>query len=146
MALVRNTPDSLLLISRTRGAAVITGRRDSQRRHLFRYQVVNNLGPAPDGSIAWKAVTRPTVDPLHLVTHASTEFLAREHDEQAWLTVMKDSQYPDAVVSLARSMLWVPSIDSTPSPPPPDIVLTASRGWYFWQKTDCRHHARTPAP
>ena len=134
MALVRNTPDSLLLISRTRGAAVITRRRDSQRRHLFRYQVVNNLGPAPDGSIAWKAVTRPTVDPLHLVTHASTEFLAREHDEQAWLTVMKDSQYPDAVVSLARSMLWVPSIDSTARHHAPDIVLTASRGWYFGKK------------
>ena len=131
MALVRNTPNSLLLISKTKGAAVITRRRDSKRRFLFRYQVVNNLEPAPDGTIAWKAVAHPAVDPLQLVASVPSEFLASEHDDQSWLAAMRDSEYPDAVVSLARSMLWVPSIDAVARHHAPDIVLTASRGWYF---------------
>ncbi|HCD02651.1 MAG TPA: hypothetical protein DER64_19230, partial [Planctomycetaceae bacterium] len=66
-----------------------------------------------------------------LVASVPSEFLASEHDDQSWLAAMRDSEYPDAVVSLARSMLWVPSIDAVARHHAPDIVLTASRGWYF---------------
>jgi len=135
MALIRNTPNSLLLISCRKGAAVITRRRDSSDRLLFRYQVVNKLEPAPDGSIAWRPVPLPTVDPLGFVGHLPAEFLATEHDQQAWLVATSDTEYPDAVVSLARSMLWVPSLDATARRHAPDIVLTASSGWYFGRKS-----------
>jgi hypothetical protein len=64
-----------------------------------------------------------------LLQRVRPAFLRQFHDEQTWLYVTASSQYPDAVVTLTRHMLWQQSILDQEQEYAPDLVVTARHGW-----------------
>ena len=53
------------------------------------------------------------------------------HDESTWLWVTATSDYPDAVVTLTRHMLWQEGLKVQEREYAPDLVVTARHGWLF---------------
>ena len=131
LLLVRNTADSLLILSRERGAAVIRRHTTSDGHCRFNYRAVDRLEPASDGSISYSVLDKPQVDPLGLLEHYRPPLLAAFVDETTWLTRTLPTRYPDSVVTLARSVLWQPEIHARAEKTAPDVVLTAREGWFF---------------
>lgn len=131
LILVRNDSETLLIVTRDRGAAVVSRRRTPGGDCDFSYRVVQDLAPAKDGTIAYQLTRVPHVDPLGLLKNFRPELLAAYVDETTWLHRTLDTPYPDSVVSLARSVLWHPNIDKRAANVAPDVILTAQSGWFF---------------
>ncbi|RPI90997.1 MAG: hypothetical protein EHM42_00510 [Planctomycetaceae bacterium] len=131
LVLVKIAPEAILITTADRGQAVIERRRHEDGRWFYRYTPVRNVAPAADGRVAFDAVEQPVVDPLKLLARVRPGFLAQFHDEQTWLYVTATSDYPDAVVTLTRHMLWQESIIDQEQEYAPDLVVTARYGWLF---------------
>ena len=84
-----------------------------------------------EGEVAYEPVLAPRVDPLGLVERVHKTFLQTYHDEETWLWVSATTQYPDAVVTLTRHMLWQENLKNQEQDYAPDIVITARPGWFF---------------
>jgi len=126
----------VLVATADRGWAVIERIPGPAGRWLYRYQVVADLQPTPDGGAVYTPVAQPTVDPLGLVRVAPPGFLDAFHDEQQWLQVTSTTWYPDGVVGIARHLLWAPGMEPQEQAYAPDLLVTARPGWVFGTKND----------
>jgi hypothetical protein len=93
--------------------------------------VVTNLTPRSEGQVAYETLAQPQIDPLGLVQQLAPEVLGQYRSERQWLEMTYRTQYPDAVVSLARHMLWDEELVHREREFAPDLVVTAREGWYF---------------
>lgn len=131
LVLMKLSPESILITTADRGQAVIERFRHDDGRWFYRYTPVTNVVPADDGRVAFVPIQHPVTDPLKLLTRVRPHFLSQFHDEQTWLLVTATSDYPDAVVTLTRHMLWQESIIDQEQEYAPDLVVTARHGWLF---------------
>lgn len=130
--LVMRSPENQAIIHRAFGA---------DGRAAYRYEPVRRVGQDPDGRIVAEPAT-VGMDPLGYLQDAALEramgsvsavgrWLADWHGEREWLRVTARSEYPDAVVAVARFFDWQPPVDDLALACTPDLVVTASRGWSF---------------
>jgi hypothetical protein len=130
LVLMKLNDESILITTCDRGQAVIQRRRDEDGRWEYRYMPVDNVS-AVNGDVICRALEHARVDPLGLLQRVRTSFLEEFHDEQTWLWVTATSDYPDAVVTLTRHMLWQDEIKIQEHEYAPDLVVTARHGWLF---------------
>ena len=64
------------------------------------------------------------------------EWFAAPHDAQAWLRATALTDYPDAVVGIAKFFHWRPPVEDLAGARDPDLVVTAARGWSFRSAND----------
>ena len=131
LVLLKLSAEAILITTADRGQAVIDRRRDAAGQWLYRYTPVEGVRPTPDGRVEFHAAAAARTDPLGLLQRVRPAFLRQFHDEQTWLYVTATSQYPDAVVTLTRHMLWQESILDQEQEYAPDLVVTARHGWLF---------------
>ena len=131
LVLMKTGENSILISTSDRGDAVIERKRGPGGNWLYRYTPATNVAPAADGGITWQPVASPRTDPLGIAKRSRRGFLQQFHDEQAWLLATASSDYPDAVVTLTRHMLWQENIRSQENDFAPDLVVTARYGWLF---------------
>lgn len=131
LVLMKLDDESILITTCDRGQAVIQRRRDESGRWEYRYTPVDKVSALEGGDVTCRAVEQPKTDPLGLLKRVRTSFLEEFHDEQAWLWVTATSDYPDAVVTLTRHMLWQDGIKIQEQEYAPDLVVTARHGWLF---------------
>jgi hypothetical protein len=129
--LMKVSDTAVLLTTDDRGQAVIERRRGDDGRWLYRYLAVRNVLPTDDGSVTWTPHPAATDDPLELTRHVNASLLSEFHDERFWLNLTYDTRYPDAVVTLARHMLWDEELAECEAEFAPDLVVTARPGWFF---------------
>ncbi|MFN7802919.1 MAG: alkaline phosphatase family protein [Planctomycetaceae bacterium] len=129
LILLKLSAEAILITTADRGQAVIDRRRDAAGRWLYRYTPVEGVRPTSDGRVEFQVAAAPKTDPLGLLQRVRPAFLRQFHDEQTWLYVTANSQYPDAVVTLSRHMLWQESILDQEQEYAPDLVVTARHGW-----------------
>lgn len=131
LVLMKLTDRSILITTSDRGQAVIERRPGTTTRWDYRYQVVTNVRPQGRGGVAFDPVPAPTTDPLGLTRLYTPSQLNAFHDERQWLELTARTQYPDAVVTLTRHMLWDEGLGSREQEYAPDLVVTARPEWYF---------------
>ena len=129
LILLKLSAEAILITTVDRGQAVIDRRRDATGAWQYRYTPVEGVQPTPDGRVQFHAAAAAKTDPLGLLQRVRTAFLRQFHDERTWLYVTANSQYPDAVVTLTRHMLWQESILDQEQEYAPDLVVTARHGW-----------------
>ncbi len=79
----------------------------------------------------WQPDWSRATDPLGLIRLVGVDFLRSYHDETTWLEVTAETDYPDAVVAIARHLLWQANLAEREPAHAPDLVVTCRRGWYF---------------
>jgi hypothetical protein len=131
LVLMRLSESSILVTTYDRGQAVIDRRMTVNSDWLYRYRVVSNVRPLPDGTVAFDVIPRPRVDPLELRQFLPPDFTELFLDEQEWLRRTAKSKYPDSIVALTRHMLWQPNLKYREDEFAPDLVVTARPNWYF---------------
>lgn len=130
LVLMKLDDDSILITTCDRGQAVIQRKPDEEGRFVYRYMPVDEVSAAGEGIVCHEIVS-PKIDPLGLLKRVRPSFLQQFHDEQTWLWVTATSQYPDAVVTLTRHLLWQEPIREQEREYAPDLVVTARNGWLF---------------
>ena len=135
LVLMKLTDHSILISTSERGKAVIERQQDDEGKWCYRYRPVTDVLPAVDGSVTYRVVENPKVDPLKLLRHISPERLNSYYDEQTWLQGTAHTEYPDGVVALTRHMLWQENLRTREQEYAPDLVVTARSGWYFGSKS-----------
>jgi arylsulfatase A-like enzyme len=132
LVLMKLTDASLLVSTADRGEAVIERRPGSRSRWEYRYVVVTDVAAGGDGDVHYRPYPAPHTDPLGLIACGySASGLAEFHDERDWLDITIQTEYPDAVVALARHVLWDEELRDREREFAPDLVVTARRDWYF---------------
>ena len=131
LVLMQVSDTAVLITTDDRGQAVIERRRDRADRWHYRYQPVQDVLPTADGGVSWRDRIDADRDPLGLTQRLSASVLAEFHSERDWLNLTYDTPYPDAVVTLARHMLWDEELAACEREFAPDLVVTARPGWFF---------------
>ena len=131
LVLMKLDEGSILITTSDRGQAVIRRRQGADGRWEYRYFPVTDVAATADGEVACREVEHPRVDPLGLLQRVNSSYFRGYHDESAWLQVTALSDYPDAVVTLTRHMLWQDEIKPQEREYAPDLVVTARNGWLF---------------
>lgn len=131
LVLLKLTDRSLLITTADRGEAVIERRRGANGAWEYRYVVATNVRPDENGGVAYEEAASASSDPLGLTSRSSLSFLAAFHDERTWLEITAETEYPDAVVALARHLLWDEALGGCEAEYGSDLVVTAREGWYF---------------
>lgn len=131
LVLMKLDDNSILLTTSDRGQAVIERRAGERGGWVYRYTPVENVAGTADGGVTCREVASPQIDPLGLLKRVRAAFLSEFHDEQTWLWVTATSDYPDAVVTLTRHMLWQDAIKTQEREYAPDLVVTARNDWLF---------------
>ncbi len=130
LVLMKLDDESILITTCDRGNAVVQRRRNETGRWEYRYRPVDGVS-AVDGGVVCRYLDNPKTDPLGLLKRLRRSFFEEFHDEQTWLWVTATSDYPDAVVTLTRHMLWQEPIKAQEQEYAPDLVVTARHGWLF---------------
>jgi hypothetical protein len=131
LVLMKLDDASILITTGDRGQATIQRRRDQSGHWEYRYTPVSDVAATDDGGVTCQTMKNPKVDPLGLVQRVTPAFLRAYHDEAVWLQTTASSDYPDAVVTLTRHMLWQDEIKAQEQEYAPDLVVTARHGWLF---------------
>ncbi len=134
LVLLKIANDAVLISTVDRGSAVIHRKRDDKGHWLYKYTVVKNVQRSPDGGVAYEEVEVPETDPLLITRDVTPRLIEYYHNEREWLRITAGTQYPDAVVTLTRHMLWQENLAEREREDAPDLVVTARSGWYFGQK------------
>ncbi|MFO0917578.1 MAG: alkaline phosphatase family protein [Planctomycetaceae bacterium] len=129
LVLMKVDPSTILVSTADRGQAVIQRHRDEQGKWRYRYQMVDQVAPRTDGSIAWSVVEFPKVDPLRLLEFLPRQAIEYDLDEESWLQLTAKGPYPDGVVALARHVLWEDRLNALEQDSASDLVVTAKNGW-----------------
>jgi len=131
LVLMKLDDESILITTCDRGQAVIRRRRTEQGGWEYRYIPVDGVSVTGDGGIKCRELESPRTDPLGLVKRLRPAYFKDFHDEATWLWVTATSDYPDAVVTLTRHMLWQEGLKVQEREYAPDLVITARHGWLF---------------
>ena len=131
LVLMRLTDGSILISTADRGQAVIDRQLREDGKWWYRYTVVANVVPTPDGQVSYFPVEGPACDPLGLREFYTPEQLSEYYDERTWLKMTTPTRYPDSVVTLTRHMLWQDNLAYREREYAADLVVTARPGWYF---------------
>jgi len=131
LVLTKVDDSSILITTCDRGQATIQRRRDESGRWLYQYTPVTDVAVTASGDVQCREIANPRTDPLGLVPRVRPAFLREFHDEKTWLWVTATSDYPDAVVTLTRHMLWQEGLAAQEQENAPDLVVTARQGWLF---------------
>jgi hypothetical protein len=131
LVLMKLHQNAILITTCDRGMAMIDRAEREDGRWVYRYTPLASVQIADDGQLDIAAESNPRIDPLGLVARLPLSYLQRYHDEQAWLKVTAQTEYPDAVVTLTRHMLWRQEIAAQEAECAPDLVVTARNGWLF---------------
>lgn len=131
LVLAKIDDNSILIHHRVRGWAVIDRRRDDEGRWFYRYRVVTDVQPTPDGGIVFREVPAPHDDPLRLIGVLPPELKYAYHDERTWLHLTLATPYPDSVVTMTRHLLWDERLRPRELRFAPDLVVCAGPGWQF---------------
>lgn len=135
LVLMRLNRSSILIATADRGYAVIDRRTGAAGCWEYRYRPVNRVWSDEHGGVYFTAgattVGTVAVDPLGLTGCLRPEYFKVYHDERTWLNLTAATQYPDAVVSLTRHLLWQENLAERESEYASDLVVTARPGWYF---------------
>jgi arylsulfatase A-like enzyme len=146
-------PIDLMLVKLDAGRVLIL--RDAQRQAilhhdpdragepLYRYEPVQQLTQSSDGTLHDEPAA-PGQDPLGYLQdpmfvvdagggspQAAQEWLAIPHTAREWLLATSQTQYPDAVVAMAKFFAWRSPVADLAEVRDPDLVVTASPGWSF---------------
>ncbi len=130
LVLLKLDEQSVLVATRDRGYAVIQ-RRWHDGRWLYRYTPVENVRPTPDGRVEYDVPATPRRDPLRLLQRFRLATLRQFLPERVWLEGTAETEYPQAVVTLTRALLWQSNLREREREYAPDLVVTAASGWYF---------------
>lgn len=131
LVLMKLDDDSILITTCDRGQAVVRRRQNEQGRWEYRYTPVSGVSVTGDGGVMCREIESPKIDPLGLVKRLRPAYFKQFHDESTWLWVTATSDYPDAVVTLTRHMLWQEELKVQEREYAPDLVVTARHGWLF---------------
>lgn len=131
LVMLRLDEKSILISTLDRGDAVIDRRQKPDGRWEYKYTAVKGVRPTSQGTVEFVTIEQPKTDPLGLTKHLPSQLLDYYHDEQAWLRLTAESNYPDGVVVLTRHMLWQENLQYREPEYAPDLVVTARAGWYF---------------
>jgi arylsulfatase A-like enzyme len=131
LVLMKLDDDAILITTCDRGQAVIRRRPTDQGRWEYRYIPVDEVSVTGDGGVMCRELESPRIDPLGLVKRLRPAYFKQFHDESTWLWVTATSEYPDAVVTLTRHMLWQENLKHQEREYAPDLVVTARQGWLF---------------
>jgi hypothetical protein len=133
LVLMKLDDESILITTCDRGQAVVRRRRTEQDRWEYRYIPVTGVSVAGDGGVVCQEIDNAKVDPLGLVQRLRPVYFKQFHDESTWLWVTATSDYPDAVVTLTRHMLWQEGLKVQEREYAPDLVVTAIRALPSWE-------------
>jgi len=134
LVLMKLDDRSILITTADRGHAVIDRKRNEKGGWEYRYTVVSDVRPDENGNVTFDVVKNPTDDPLHVLREAWPHFFTYYHSEDQWLRITAPTDYPDAVVTLTRHMLWQDHLKVREQEYAPDLVVTARHGWLFGTK------------
>ncbi len=108
-------------------------RRDG--KDWYRYIPVENLSQDAAGKISY---TETSVrDPFNYFNdpqfHAfnTAQFLREYHNDSEWLAATYETDYPEAVTALVKSLSWNPRLEALAQSQDPDLCLSAKSGWNF---------------
>ncbi len=131
LVLMKLDDHSILITTADRGQAVIDRRWSKDQGWEYRYTVVKDVRPDGTGGVSFDVVDDPQADPLNLLREAWPRFFTYYHTEEQWLRFTAPTDYPDAVVTLTRHMLWQEHLKVREQEYAPDLVVTARHGWLF---------------
>lgn len=131
LVLARLNECSVLVSTADRGHAVIDRQSLGANRWAYRYRPVRRVWSNGEGGIEFLVSEHAKADPLMLSQKFQPAVLREYYDEETWLRMLADWVYPDAVVALARHMLWQENLSEQEREFAPDLVATARPGWYF---------------
>jgi len=131
LVLMKANDTTVLITTHDRGQAVIERQRSANGRWEYRYFSVSDVQPTESGGVAYRMDQAQQFDPLELTRSVSPSLMSEFHDERFWLELTADSPYPDAVVTLARHVLWDEALENCQGEHAPDLVVTARQGWFF---------------
>ncbi len=102
----------------------------------FRYTPVRHLHGVRDGRFVFEEDW--SRDPFGYLenkkfhaTPSTKEFLKKSWDQQTWLEASYETNYPDAVVAVAKSLSWNSKYQADERSEDGDIQLSAMPGWNF---------------
>ena len=135
--LITKISDEMLYLRRFDGSqALILIRSLDKESRQYRYVPVSSFHQKTDGTVDYEE-TRDQ-DPLGYLHNPNFNFSeGREtffdhyHNELEWLKASYQTEYPDAVVNLVRSLTWNPRFKKAQESRQPDLVLSAAPGWNF---------------
>jgi hypothetical protein len=117
--------------------AIIHREERATGEEVYRYEVIRRLSQSEDGELHAEPPL-PGLDPLgylqdaHFLAVATTpEWLSLPHTAREWLAATYQSQYPDAVVAIAKFFSWRAPLQDLADMRDPDLLVTASAGWSF---------------
>ena len=110
---------------------------EADGKEKYRYLPVKNFSQDAEGLLHYEESN--TGDPLGYLHDSGFRvegdrlvFLTEWHDEQEWLEATYQTQFPDAVTALWKSLGWNHALEeSAAKSRNPDLVLSASPGWNF---------------
>lgn len=141
LVLVKLDASSVLVHRSAENQALIQTRLAGDDTEVYRYQPVRHLHQHADGTLRFEAPLADA-DPLGYLTDAQVVqqfsespardvWLAQPHTAQEWLALTAQTDYPDAVVQIAKCFAWKPPVDDLAPARDPDLIVTAARGWSF---------------
>jgi arylsulfatase A-like enzyme len=131
LILAKLDESSIVLHHRERGWAVIDRQRHDDGNWVYRYRVVTDVQPTPEGDIVFREAPQAPVDPLCLGPVLPPELHGHYLSEQDWLQLTLATPYPDSVVTMTRHLLWDSRLRPRELRYAPDLVVCAAPGWQF---------------
>jgi len=106
----------------------------------YRYEPIRRIHVTPTGEVETE-LPLPGTDPLRFFSDAAllraldgvplAEWIRQPHTAGEWLRITADSEYPDAIVGIAKCFQWKPPVTDLAEARDPDLLVTAARGWSF---------------
>lgn len=131
LVLMQLSDTSILISTADRGHAVVDRKLGEGRRWVYRYRPVTRVWSDDNGGVFYSVDATAKIDPLGLTKFLSERHFTHYFSEHAWLEATALTEYPDAIVTLTRHMLWQGNLQARKSEFAPDLVITARPGWYF---------------
>lgn len=125
LVLLKLDEDRVLVMRAPDNRAVIHVTRQDDGVERYRYE------PASPEHDPLGYVTDPAVRDALGPGASPAAFLAAPHTADEWLRATAGTDYPDAVVGIAKLFRWQPPVADMAQARTPDLVVTAARGWSF---------------
>jgi len=145
VALVKLDASRVLVYRSAENQALITVGTRIDGAVEYRYEPIRGVRAGSDGQIGFDP-PRHGEDPLGWLRDRafakavqplqSAEWCATPHTAQEWLQATAETDYPDAVVGMAKFFAWRPPMEDLADARDPDLLVTAARGWSFRSEDD----------
>ncbi len=140
LVLVKLDDAKVLVYRSATNQAIIHIDRDAAHGERYRYEPVQRISQDADGRYQWQPGA-PGEDPLGYVRDPAVQravgngsvmaWLQQPHDAREWLAATAMTDYPDAIVGMAKFFSWQSPVQDLGPARDPDLLVTAARGWTF---------------